>query len=398
LQLGPGIWEDRSMFRAIRLAGALAPWIWWASLVPAPAGAAEPLLYGGIEIGAKGIKVVAVPIEDNGTPDLSRKVLNLPHVAVNNVTLADRDARGNFRADAIVEAGAAVADFHRQLRQNLKIPPERLWVVASSGLTIKGEPGNMDELRAAVSKATGGEEILEEIDQRREVELLVRGVIPRAHWRDAILLDVGSGNAKIGYVEPAVGINVEKFQVLSTRVDGTVSLTKSIQAEMTKRRQKGFAAFCTIANELRGETEERITDDLGRTPGLKSRPRVYISGGATWAIATLTYPEEVVSQDLYLKLSLKDLRQFHDRLRTTGKVTPPDLEGLPLNVRDKAEKEIRNVLDVFTAENLLAGSEILLEFANVLDWEDPGKELFFAKSGVVAWIVGYVELERKKGK
>jgi hypothetical protein len=376
----------------------IGPMVWWTLGILPLSVADEPLIYGGIEVGSKGIKVVAVPIDDDGAPDLSKKVLNLPHAAVINVTLADRDAKGNFRPEAIADAGSAIADFHRQLSGDLKIPPERLWVVASSGLTIKGVPANMDELRKAVAKATGGEEALEEIDQRKEVELLIRGVIPRAHWGESILLDIGSGNAKIGYIEPGIGINLEKCQVLSTKVDGTVGFTKTTQAEMAKRKLKGFAAFCGVAEEFRGETEEKILDDLGRSPGLKSRPRIYISGGVAWAIATLTYPDEVVSQDLFVKLSLKDIRRFHDRLRATGRIERPDLDGLPGNLKDRTEKEIRAVLDLFTAENLLAGSEILLGFARVLDWDDQDRELFFAKSGVVAWIVGYVESERKKVK
>ena len=223
-------------------------------------GTDPPLMYGGIEIGSKGIKVVAVPIDEKGAPDLTRKVIKLPHVAVNNVTLADRDAKGNFRADAIAEAAAAVADFHRELSGNLNIPPERLWIVSSSGLTLNGVPGNMVDLRKAIFKATGGEENMEEIDQRKEVELLIRGVIPRENWGDSVLLDVGSGNAKIGYIEPEVGVNVEKCQVLSTKVEGTVRLYQvGSSGDDKARRLKGFPSFKTIVAELWSRAEERTS-------------------------------------------------------------------------------------------------------------------------------------------
>jgi hypothetical protein len=371
----------------------------WTLAAASTALADEPRMYGGIEVGSKGIKVVAVPIDENGAPDLTKKVLNLPHVGVNNVTLADRDSHGKFRADALAEAGAAVADFYRHLRGEMRIPPERIWVVASSGLTSDGVPENMDELREAIARATDGEKHLEEIDQHKEVELLIRGVVPREHWGDAILLDVGSGNAKIGYIEPAVGINVEKCQVLSTKVDGTVKFTKQVQAVMKKRGVRGFPAFRAAAQAYRQETEEKVAEDLDRSAGLKSRPRVYISGGVVWAIATLTNPDEVVSQDLYVKFSLKDLHEFHDKLCASGRPVHPDLGGLPAKVRERAEAEIRAAMDMFTPENLLAGSEIVLGFAQMLDWkDDPNKEIYFAKSGVVAWIVGYVETERKKVK
>ncbi len=100
-----------------------------------------------------------------------------------------------------------------------------------------------------------------------------------------------------------------------------------------------------------------------------------------------------------MKFSLKDLHEFHDKLAASGRPGRPDLGGLPAKVRERAESEIRAAMDAFSPENLLAGSEIVLGFAQMLDWEDdPSKEIFFAKSGVVAWIVGYVELERKKVK
>ncbi len=241
------------------MARSACPWIiWqlacWTLAAASTAVADEPRMYGGIEIGSKGIKVVAVPIDENGAPDLTRKVLNLPHVAVNNVTLADRDSHGNFRADALQEAGAAVADFYRHLREEMKIPPDRIWVVASSGLTAGDVPKNMDELRKAIVKATGGEKQLEEIDQHKEVELLIRGIVPREHWADAILLDVGSGNAKVGYIEPTVGINVEKCRVLPAKIEGTVSFTKAVKAVMTKKGLKGFAGFRGAAGLSPGDS------------------------------------------------------------------------------------------------------------------------------------------------
>ena len=60
-----------------------------AGLIAPVSQASDTVYYGGIEIGAKGIKVVAVPIGDDGSPDLAHKIDRLPHKAVNNVTLGD---------------------------------------------------------------------------------------------------------------------------------------------------------------------------------------------------------------------------------------------------------------------------------------------------------------------
>ena len=68
------------------------------AIVAMSAEAAEPLLYGGIEIGAKGVKGVAIPIDDTGIPNLTN-LRKLKHTAVNNVTLVERKD-GKFREDA----------------------------------------------------------------------------------------------------------------------------------------------------------------------------------------------------------------------------------------------------------------------------------------------------------
>src|SRR4051794_6856096 len=93
---------------AALFAGVLAPLAWAA----APASAPAPL-YGGIEIGSKGIKAVAVPIGASGAPDLAKIIPKLPHQAVNNVPLVDRLPDGAYRPEAIAEARAAVADYYR---------------------------------------------------------------------------------------------------------------------------------------------------------------------------------------------------------------------------------------------------------------------------------------------
>ena len=90
------------------------------------------------------------------------------------------------------------------------------------------------------------------------------------------MLDVGSGNAKVGYIEPQIGINIEKVQVHGAQIEGTVRLTRSIDDEMKKQRLRGFPAFRELAAKSRERIEEKIEEDLSRKAGLKARPaRVY---------------------------------------------------------------------------------------------------------------------------
>jgi hypothetical protein len=148
-----------------------------AVLAVRPAGAAEPVLYGGIEVGAKGIKGVAIPIDETGVPRIN-DLRKLKHTMVNNVTLAELK-QNKFVPEALEEARAAVHDYYQLLTGELHVPPERIWIVASSGLTAHGRAANFNELAKAVAAATEFAKELKEIDQPTEVELTILGAIPR---------------------------------------------------------------------------------------------------------------------------------------------------------------------------------------------------------------------------
>jgi hypothetical protein len=264
-------------------------------------------------------------------------------------------------------------------------------------LTIKGKPSNFAELRTAVSRATEFEKELLEIDQETEVELLVRGGIPHDNWKDSVLLDIGSGNTKGGYYQPSSGFNLEKVVVVAGKLEGTVSFTQSIQAEMKKRNLQDFAQFAQVASELRKVLVDKVRDsEIGRKPGLVNRRKVFLSGGTPWAIATLTDPQGMLDDRPIVKFRIEELRKFHKALKETGQIPRPDLSQLPEAIREHAEDQVNSVLNTFTPENLLAGSEILFGFDEALRWQSGNKEVYFTKSGVLAWIIGFVGRESKK--
>ena len=77
----------------------------------------EASWYGLIEIGATGIKVVALPIDAAGSADLTQVVKKLPHKAVNNVTLKDLKG-GKFQPEAIAEAARQSRTFTKTSLKN----------------------------------------------------------------------------------------------------------------------------------------------------------------------------------------------------------------------------------------------------------------------------------------
>ena len=378
--------------------------LWLAALATATQGA-EPEWYAGIEIGSKGIKVVALPIGENGKPDLNRLVKKLPHSLLNNVTLGDLKD-GKFRPEAIEEAQAAVKDFYEQLTsvgdaKRPKLRPENIWIVASSGLVID-KPSNYSALEEAVKAASGGAKTLQAIDQKREVELLMRGAIPTDQWDNSMLVDIGNGNTKFGYLQSARPPQVEQALVPNLALKGTGAYRKAIDLKLKAEKNVGdFHRFCAIILEGRKQLMEDVDEQVGRKPGLRNskRTRVYLSGGSPYVITSLLYPLSMTREDLVeVPVSIKDLRKFEDEILETGKVPSPNLNSLSEADAKRAENQLREVKDIFDDKSVLIGAEILLGFNDVLQWEKDEKELYFTKSGLVAWILGFVVEEKAKGQ
>jgi hypothetical protein len=373
-------------------------WIALPAVAAAPAAiGGEPEWYAGIDVGSKGIKVIALPIDAEGKPDLHRLINKLPHEAVNNVALKDLKD-GKIRRAAIEEARAAVGDFYRQLTQagvpnGPKIKPENVWIVASSGLTMN-RPINFDELKGALHEATGGAKEVREISQRNEIELLMRGAIPPEQWENAVFVDVGSGNVKCGYIHPKRGPHVERPYIIEAELEGTVAYRQTIEKELKKQNAgENFRRFCKIAEQRREKLAVDVAEEISRNPGLLSseRRRVYISGGSPYVIASLLHPVEMARDDVVeVRFTVKELHGFINALSGNEKIPHPSLAGLGEQDRALAEAKVREVMDLFEAKGLLAGAEILLGFTEALHWEQDKKELFFTKSGLVAWIVGFV--------
>jgi len=360
--------------------------------------------YAGIDVGSKGIKVVALPIDESGKPDLHRVVSKLPHKAINNVTLKDLK-EGKFRPAAIEEARAAVQEFFEQLTRGDEprrppIKPANIWIVASSGL-LQRKPANFSELEEAVRDATGGAKVLEKITVRRETELLMLGAIPRDQWENSVHVDIGSGNVKCGYIYPEHPPHVGRTYVPPIELEGTVSYRQTIE-EMMRQAKKGesFRLYCKIAEERRDNLAREVSDEIGRYPGLNNpeRRRVYLSGGSPYVIASHLHPLEMAKDTVpEVPLKIEELRDFIKLLQTSEKIPTRPLDDLSGPDRKLAEAQIRDVGDIFSdTKSLIAGAEILLGFNESLHWQQYKKEVYFTKSGLVAWIVAFVVEEKAK--
>jgi hypothetical protein len=342
-----------------------------------PAGLARAEVHGGIEIGAKGIKATVLDIA--ATPDGFEVAIKLADTT--NTRLVAGIARtGSFDPRAVEETATAVARYVNRMKSEFQVDSDRIYVVGSSGLfsPIQDKQErvqqNQQVLAEAVRMAAGAS--LAFIDDRREAELSIVGILPRQFQDQAVLIDIGSGNTKGGYVGA-------RNEIVTVSVPyGTASFAELVQ--------KAGGSFAEQAATLRDkELAPALKQQLSSRPEVTARPRVYLSGGIVWATATLTHPEETRA---FTPLSVKDFDDLEKCLVANPEAFPAPSLSVITDVAKRylAAVEIQRVRKVYSPEQLLAGVQILKALADGMQFEADHKQLYFARHGYLGWILAYV--------
>ncbi len=108
-------------------------------------------LYGGIEIGSKGIKSVVVRLRESGNQGHASE-LAAPVQTANTTLVTHLREAGILDPDALRDTVRVVGSFHERLRRDHQLPPERIYIIASSGLfaSIQDKPEQI-ETNSAIS-------------------------------------------------------------------------------------------------------------------------------------------------------------------------------------------------------------------------------------------------------
>jgi hypothetical protein len=358
------------------------------------AGNAPPAgeLYGGIEVGSKGVKATAIRV----SPGVEGYNVKLIYAEVINTTLMQLK-ENKFAPEVIKETVEAIQKLIARMKSGYGLSDDRISIIGSSGLRAD----NPDDLIQAVKEKTGKE--MEFLDVESEVQLSIVGTIPqrvrtRSGWIDnrgaSMLIDIGSGNTKGGYqtLRQTTNRSPEYDYVTVGIPKGTVSFTNEIAKAAGETSD--LTQFAQKAKELAPTSiQAALRREMERKPGLTNRRRVYLSGGIVWAAVTLMRPDD---RRPYVPLTVKDIDRFH-KLATDN---PQDLQALltanlakritnPV-LRKEVEKELESVRNSFTPRNLVAGAEILKAIAT--EFNLSGKRIRFARYGYLSWILSYVRL------
>jgi len=326
-------------------------------------------VYGGVEIGSKGVKAQAykIALKDDEFYDLNE----ILRESINTTIISGVKESGKFSKEGIEETAQAVKTFVDKLKEK-SVPSENIFIVASSAIA---SVGNKDELANRVKELTGYD--LEFLTVKDEVLFSIAGSIPPKYLYNSVLVDIGSGNTKIGYLEKiGKSTNVKNFEIPY----GTVSLTE--------KANKGKNFKNELTSILNNEVLPGLKKESQKNPAYVNRKNVFLVGGIVWANTTLQKQSQI--EDAYVKLTLEDIKTFTQNIRKNpDKVLNPNLSKLKPELREKAKKQIDKVKDVFTAENLYSGSMLLETIGKT--WGFDKKALKFPRYG--NWLVGYVVLK-----
>ncbi len=264
----------KSSIRLTTVVFALAVWM-------APA-LAQSHYYAAVDLGSKGTKAALYSfVREAEGPDarvIFSKTVNTTLVsgAVNTKT-AEGKAEMRFTPKGIEEAADAVkqvTDLMRAEAQKRKLTSVEFYVVGSSGVA---KAANRDELAAAVKKASGLDMAF--VDAHAEANYGVTSSVPRARRPKALMVDIGSGNTKLGCL---VGDSLKSAEIPYGSVSG---------------RNAGKEANATdikagIEDVMKTKVGPAYKQESMNYPCLANRERIYWIGGAAWATATFMHPGE----------------------------------------------------------------------------------------------------------
>ncbi len=354
-----------------------------------PSAIEQPEVHGGIEIGSKGVKGIAIRVS---SAEEGYEIKILYAEVINTTLMQTKDNR--FTPEAIRDTAAAAQRLFRRMQQEYSIPPEDIHLVVSSGAAAE----NPQELIAELLKRVGQAPAFLDVDS--EVQLTIAGAIPKRYrangrWFDnrslSVLIDIGSGNTKGGYQQArqvAFG-KAENDYVTWGIPKGTVTYTNEIFKATGEATD--YTTFAKRAQALSNDVLRiPLRNEAARHPGLINRKKVYLSGGIIWAVATLLHPEDKRS---FTPLTIEDFNNFYNRAITNPEaLLNPDLSRIANPaLRQDAEREVESVRNTFTPKNLIAGAEILRAVSTEMSLT--GKRLLFARFGHLAWILSYVRLQ-----
>jgi DNA-directed RNA polymerase subunit RPC12/RpoP len=340
--------------------------------------------FGGIEIGSKGVKMIAIELYK--TPDgveYSIPQIKNPNSVNTNIATLKKGAE-DFDPDKLEQTIEAVKDYYKSLRNEQAVPDENIYVVCGSGVFSKfgkndaARTRNQDKLAAGIkAKTKKTMALMDAIDEARNN---VVTICPKGERDHSYLLDVGSGNTKGG------GFVNEAFVKISLDLGTTTysSLIKSKQMNET---------FVAAAHRLNVDyVNNPIDEKLADIRVLTQRRKIQLAGGIVWAMATCIHPDKQLERRS--KLSALDIEAFQHKVETQdfnsiSKEAINEAKATNDNaIVQQVQKDLEAISATFSQEDLIAGANILAAFSKRFQLGE--KQIEFFRLSHFGWLLHYI--------
>jgi len=346
-------------------------------------------VYGGIEVGSKGVKMSVLEIGKNAQTRGAFNILKDSSVNTDFITFSPSTFHNTLEG---------LCGLYFTLTKQYKIPPRLVYTMVSSGVKIQAEKENktnwvnnlIDSFRINIQEQ---DRQMSMIDVLEEARLSHLGIVPETRRYNTFLIDIGSGNTKGGYFPNG---NTKDFKLFQLSWG-----TKSV-ANATEKRcgdDNGLTNFNKQLFRVLSEAENsEIIYSVNESGSYPKSDNVAFSGGIAWSVATLMFPELIdnsvvgVTFDQLLKFQGK---LYYDFSSVSDAYLIRNLQDKNLD-KEAIAKEIKRVHQVFDQKSLLAGTGLLIKIMRQFQSIYEGKQFYLVKNGQVGWISAYVDQNTSK--
>ncbi len=353
---------------------------------PEPKKVAEIGRWSGIDVGSKGVKPITFTFVQmpDGWDFMTDTVIESKNTDLGTLTSDGR----SFDADRLAATIKAVVEMDKTIQDKHKIPPERVRIAVSSGVlsrftNAESAAAAKAQLSKAIEAAVGRAPTF--IDERQEAEFAARAIISPVGREGRMVIDIGSGNTKLGWFTEAGFQN-------ATLDSGTKAFRDKAAALAAEKKQSFTEAAAYLRDSI---LTQELRKKLATAPGVDKIKDVQLIGGAPWALTTFTHPG--TTKEMRVVLSAADLDTFAKLVQLKPEVALKQIEASITDpaARETAIKEVERVQKVFTPEELQAAAELLRLTFKELKLDEPHKKVVFFQKGQYAWIAGYLMIEAK---
>jgi hypothetical protein len=343
-------------------------------------------VYTGIEVGSKGVKMSILEKVKSGKQVGNYRIIKDTSINTDFISFTPQSFQNTVKALTALYGVAA---------KNYSIPTENIFTVVSSG--VKGQALRLnknedvslliDSFKTKIKEPKRKVEVVDVLDEARLSHI---GIVPAERRYTTFLIDIGSGNTKGGYFPNG---DLKTFKLFDVNWG-----TRSINNE-TEKRSAGDAAIPNFTKNLKRVMQGAVNDDMiyavNASNAFAMNDYVAISGGISWSVATLLYPE-LYNQPV-VPVTYEDVEYFITKIEQKNNAYQAAAISklIPDNDPNKTTilNEVNRVHSVFDQKSLLSGANLMLKIMRQFSGVREKKQFYLIKNGQVGWVSAYVDMK-----